>query len=96
MKLVSYDLNESEILRVTSETVAENTVDGVIAPLFYACIGGAPFALAYKAINTLDSMIGYKNEKYKELGWFSAKLDDAANWIPARLSVVLIPIAALI
>ncbi len=90
------DLNESEIVRATIETVAENTVDGILAPLFYACIGGAPLALAYKAINTLDSMIGYKNEKYKELGWFSAKLDDAANWIPARLSVIFIPIAAFI
>ncbi|MGG7060491.1 CobD/CbiB family cobalamin biosynthesis protein, partial [Clostridium tertium] len=61
-------LDEGEIIRATVETVAENTVDGIIAPMFYAFIGGAPLAMAYKAINTLDSTVGYKNEKYKELG----------------------------
>jgi len=90
------NLNEDEIIRATIETTAESTVDGIISPLFYACIGGAPLALAYKAINTLDSMVGYKNERYKELGWFSAKLDDFANWIPARVSAILIPLSAFV
>ncbi|MDO5094987.1 MAG: adenosylcobinamide-phosphate synthase CbiB [Peptostreptococcaceae bacterium] len=81
-------LKFGEIIRATVETVAENTVDGVTAPLFYAMIGGAPFMMAYKAINTLDSMVGYKNEKYADLGYFSAKIDDIANFIPARLSLI--------
>lgn len=79
-------LNEGEIVRGTVETVAENTSDGVTAPLFWALIGGAPLALVYRAINTCDSMVGYKNEKYMEFGWASAKLDDAVNWIPSRLT----------
>lgn len=89
-------LNGDAIIRGTVETVAENTVDGVISPLFYALIGGAPLAWAYKAINTLDSMVGYKDERYIEFGWFSARLDDVANFIPARLSGIIIPLAALI
>ncbi len=89
-------LNQDEIIRATVETVAENSVDGVIAPLLYAALGGAPLALTYKAINTLDSMVGYKNERYIYFGWFSAKLDDVANYIPARISALLIPIASLI
>jgi len=90
------DLGEDEIIRATVETVAENSVDGVISPLFYAALGGAPLALAYKAVNTLDSMIGYKNERYIYFGWFSAKLDDVANYVPARISALLIPIASFI
>ncbi len=90
------NLNEKEIIRATVETVAENTVDGVIAPLFYACIGGAPLAMAYKCVNTLDSMFGYRNERYREFGWASARLDDAANWIPARIGGLLLVLAALI
>ncbi|MEN6390965.1 MAG: adenosylcobinamide-phosphate synthase CbiB [Syntrophomonas sp.] len=82
-------LDEKEIVRGTVETVAENTVDGIIAPLFYGFIGGPPLAMAYKAVNTLDSMIGYKNEKYLYLGWAGARLDDLANFIPARLSALL-------
>lgn len=82
-------LDEKEIVRGTVETVAENTVDGIIAPLFYGFIGGPPLAMAYKAVNTLDSMIGYKNEKYLNLGWAGARLDDVANFIPARLSALL-------
>ena len=78
------------------ETVAENSVDGIISPLFYAALGGAPLALTYKAINTLDSMVGYKNKRYIYFGWFSAKLDDVANYIPARISALLIPVASLI
>ncbi|MDK2565014.1 adenosylcobinamide-phosphate synthase CbiB [Romboutsia sedimentorum] len=89
-------LDEGEIIRATVETVAENTVDGIIAPMFYAFIGGAPLAMAYKAINTLDSTVGYKNEKYMNLGFASAKIDDIANYIPARISVLLMTIGSLI
>ena len=89
-------LSQDEIVRATVETVAENSVDGVVSPLFYAALGGAPLALAYKAINTLDSMVGYKNKRYIHFGWFSAKLDDVANYIPARLSILLIPLASFI
>ncbi|MFT4415020.1 adenosylcobinamide-phosphate synthase CbiB [Fredinandcohnia humi] len=81
-------LPESEIVRGTVETVAENTVDGITAPLFWAMIGGAPLAMVYRAINTLDSMVGYKNEKFMQFGWASAKLDDLANWIPARITAL--------
>jgi len=88
-------LDEDEIIRATIETVAENTVDGIIAPMFYAFIGGAPLAMAYKAINTLDSTVGYKNEKYKDLGFVSAKIDDVANYIPARISVLLMMLGSL-
>jgi len=90
------DLDEEEIVRATIETISESTVDGIISPLFYAVLGGAPLAMAYKAVNTLDSMVGYKSEKYLQFGWFSAKLDDMVNYIPARISIVLIPIASLI
>lgn len=89
-------LDEGEIIRATVETVAENTVDGIIAPMFYAFIGGAPLAMAYKAINTLDSTVGYKNEKYKDLGFASAKIDDIANYIPARIAVLLMAIGSLV
>jgi adenosylcobinamide-phosphate synthase len=87
-------LDKKQIARATVETVSENTVDGVVAPLFYACIGGAPLALAYKCINTLDSMFGYKNEEYIHFGWASAKLDDVANWLPARVAGPLMVLAA--
>lgn len=83
------DLDEKEIVRGTVETVAENTVDGIIAPLFYGFLGGPPLAMAYKAVNTLDSMIGYKNERYFDFGWAGARMDDVANYIPARLSALL-------
>lgn len=89
-------LVNGEIIRATVETVAENTVDGVIAPLFYAFLGGPPLAIAYKAVNTLDSMVGYKDDKYIKFGWASAKLDDLASYIPARLSGFVIPIASLL
>lgn len=88
-------MDEQEIIRATVETIAENTVDGIIAPLFYAFLGGAPLALAYKAVNTLDSIVGYKNAAYKYFGWASAKIDDAANFIPARLSALILPCASL-
>lgn len=74
------------VIRASVETVAENIVDGVVAPLFYAFIGGAPLAMAYRAVNTLDSMLGYKNERYINFGMASARLDDIANYIPARLT----------
>lgn len=89
-------LTERGVSQATVETVAENLVDGVISPLFYAAIGGAPLALAYKMVNTLDSMVGYKNEKYKDFGKVSARLDDVANFIPARFSVPVISLAAQI
>ncbi|MCH6264446.1 adenosylcobinamide-phosphate synthase CbiB [Neobacillus citreus] len=81
-------LPESEIVRGTVETVAENTVDGITAPLFWAIIGGAPLAMVYRAINTLDSMVGHKDERFMQFGWASAKLDDLVNWIPARLTAL--------
>ncbi len=87
-------LDETGVSRAAVETVAENLVDGFISPLFYAAIGGAPLALAYKMANTLDSMIGYKNEKYRAFGKAAARFDDVANLIPARLSVPVIALAA--
>ncbi len=88
------NLDEAEITRGTVETVAENIVDAIISPLFFALIGGAPLAMAYRATNTLDSMIGYKNEKYKDLGWASARLDDILNFIPARITGLLLIVAS--
>lgn len=82
-------LAENEIIRADVETIAENTADGVIAPLLYAMIGGAPLAMLYKGINTMDSMLGYMNPKYKNIGFFPAKLDDLVNYIPARLTGIL-------
>jgi adenosylcobinamide-phosphate synthase len=82
-------LEEPEIWRALVETVAENTSDGVIAPLFFLMLGGPALGLAYKAVNTLDSMVGYKNEHYLRFGWASARFDDLANWLPARLTGIL-------
>ncbi|MCR4442799.1 MAG: adenosylcobinamide-phosphate synthase CbiB [Peptococcaceae bacterium] len=87
------NLDEEGIIRAAVETVAENTVDGVIAPLFYIFLGGPALGMAYKAVNTLDSMVGYLNERYRDLGWASARLDDLANWLPARITGLLMPIA---
>lgn len=87
-------LDQTGVTRAAVETVAENLVDGVIAPLFFAVLGGVPAAMAYKMVNTLDSMIGYKNDRYRLFGRFAARLDDVANFIPARLSVPLIALAA--
>lgn len=89
-------LSEPGVIRAAVETVAENLVDGVISPLFYAAIGGAPLAMAYRMINTLDSMVGYKNETYIQFGKASARLDDIANYIPARISVPITALAAQI
>ncbi|MDR4480993.1 MAG: adenosylcobinamide-phosphate synthase CbiB [Nitrospira sp.] len=87
-------LDEPEIVRATVETIAESTSDGIIAPIVYLTLGGAPLALAYKAINTLDSMVGHRDARYEYFGWASARLDDAANWIPARLTGTFIALAA--
>ena len=97
--LVSRDtetMDEKMIIRSTMETISENTVDGIVAPMFYMFLGGMPLAMTYKAINTLDSMVGYKNEKYMDFGKFSAKVDDAANFIPARITGILIVFASMI
>ncbi|KNF07898.1 cobalamin biosynthesis protein CobD [Gottschalkia purinilytica] len=106
-KMLSYlvgrdtkSLNMDEIIRGAVETVAENTIDGVLAPLFYIGIGtyfGIPVHIAYvyKAINTLDSMVGYTNEKYKDIGFASAKLDDMANYLPARLGSILMVVSGV-
>lgn len=85
---------EDGIARATVETVAENLMDGVISPLFFAAIGGAPLAMAYKMVNTLDSMVGYKDEKYLYFGKISAKMDDILNYLPARISIPIISLAA--
>ena len=87
---------EDGLARATVETVAENLVDGVTAPLFFAAIGGAPLALAYKMTNTLDSMVGYKNQTYQQFGKAAARIDDVLNYIPARLTVPVIALAAQI
>ena len=87
-------LTETEISRATVECVAENTSDGVVAPLFYLVIGGPPLALAYKAVNTLDSMIGHRDASHRDIGWASAKLDDFANLIPSRMSAGLLIVSA--
>ncbi len=90
------DLSEKEVVRAAVESVAENTVDGVVAPLFFATLGGPVGAIAYKAASTLDSMIGYQNEQYIDFGKTAARIDDGANWIPARLAMPIIVCAAAI
>lgn len=87
-------LTEEGIIKATVETVAENTSDGIIAPLIYMMIGGAVFGFAYKSVNTMDSMVGYKNEKYQYFGTAAARLDDVLNYIPARISGWLMILAA--
>lgn len=86
-------LTPKEIYTAVLETMAENLSDGVVAPLFYYAIGGFPAMMAYKMVNTLDSMIGYKNERYRAFGCFSARLDDGLNYVPARLTALLMAIA---
>ena len=83
-------LEEAEVLRATIETLAENLSDAVVAPLLYLGLGGPAAMAAYKAINTLDSMVGYRNERYRDFGWASARLDDVVNFVPARLTAVLV------
>ena len=87
-------LDERGVMRAAVETVAENTTDGVVAPLFYLFLGGPVLAMLYKAINTMDSMIGYKNEKYLYFGRAAAKLDDVVNFLPARIAALLWCVAA--
>jgi len=98
-KIVGRDtqsLSEEKIIKAAVESIAESTNDGIIAPLFYLMLGGPVLAIIYKAINTLDSMVGYKNERYIHFGWFSAKLDDAANFLPARITGLLIQVSSFI
>lgn len=87
------ELDESELARAVVESVAENTVDAVVAPLFWAALGGAPGALGYRAVNTLDSMVGHRSTRYERFGWASARLDDAAAYVPARLTAVFVAMA---
>lgn len=95
--LVSRDpesLDANDIARATLESVAENTSDAVVAPLFWGAVAGIPGLLAYRAVNTLDAMVGYRNDRYRNFGWAAAKLDDLANWVPARISGALATAAA--
>ncbi|NLK02465.1 MAG: cobalamin biosynthesis protein CobD [Clostridiaceae bacterium] len=90
------DLEVPDVVRATVETIAENTADGIIAPLFYFMLGGIPAAIIYKAINTMDSMLGYQNDRYREFGRRAALLDDVANYLPARLSALIMLLASAI
>ena len=90
------NLSEAGVTKAAVETVAENTSDGVIAPLIFMLIGGAPLGFFYKAVNTMDSMVGYKNEKYLHFGRFAAKMDDVWNYIPSRISALLMIASAWI
>ena len=90
------NLSGEEIIKATVETVAENTTDGVISPLFWALLGGPVLLWGFKAANTLDSMVGYMDEKYRDIGWSSAKLDDVMNYIPARLTALLMILASFL
>lgn len=90
------EINERDAARAAIETVAENIVDAFISPLVFAFIGGAPLAMLYRAGNTLDSMVGYRNERYVHFGWASARWDDVLNYIPARISGVLLALSALV
>lgn len=87
-------LDEAGVARAAVETVAENTSDGVTAPLLFLALGGLPLGMVYKAVNTMDSMVGYRNERYRWFGTAAARLDDVLNWIPARLSGLLMCLAA--
>jgi adenosylcobinamide-phosphate synthase len=90
------NLDETEVVRATVESIAENIVDGITAPLFFAALGGPVGILAYKAVSTLDSTFGYKNEQYREFGWASARLDDVAAFLPSRITAAMVPVAALL
>jgi len=90
------DLSQEEVTRAVFETVAENMSDAIVAPLFFLAIFGVPGMVAYKAVNTMDSMVGYKNERYIRLGWAAARLDDVANYIPARITAGLIIVIAMV
>jgi len=88
------ELDEQAILRACVETVAENSSDGIVAPLFYLGLGGPVAGILYKAASTLDSMVGYRNERYREFGWAAARLDDLLNWLPARLTALCMVVAS--
>lgn len=88
------NLSEDDVIRATVETVAENTTDGVISPLLYGAIGGPVLLWGFKAASTLDSMVGYLDEKYRDIGWSSARLDDVLNYIPARITGAVMCLAA--
>lgn len=88
------NLSLEQVTKATVETVAENTSDGTVAPMIFMALGGAPFGFFYKAVNTMDSMIGYKNDQYLYFGRFAAKLDDLVNYVPARISAILMIAAA--
>ncbi|MHB8989492.1 MAG: adenosylcobinamide-phosphate synthase CbiB [Desulfobulbia bacterium] len=88
------NLDQAGVTRAAVESVAESMVDGVTAPLFFALLGGPVGAMLYKAVNTMDSMFGYKNAQYRKFGWAAARLDDLANFIPARLTSLMIPAAS--
>lgn len=87
-------MDEAGVVKAAVETVAENTSDGVTAPLLFLALGGLPLGMVYKAVNTMDSMVGYRNERYRWFGTAAARLDDVLNWIPARLSGLLMCLAA--
>lgn len=89
----THNLDEKAVMTAALESLAENLSDGVIGPIFYYALGGLPLAMTYKAVNTLDSMLGYKNEKYMYFGWASARIDDLANYLPARITGLLIVIS---
>ena len=89
-------LSEEEVVKATVETVAENTTDGVISPLVYAALGGPVLLWAFKAASTLDSMVGYMDEKYRDIGWSSARLDDVLNFVPARLTALIMVAASFL
>ena len=89
-------LNERQIISAAVESIAESTTDGITAPFFFYALFGVPGAFAYRVINTLDSMVGYKNSEFKNIGWFSAKMDTITNYIPARITAYLMVAAAFI
>ncbi|MGI8882352.1 MAG: adenosylcobinamide-phosphate synthase CbiB [Jatrophihabitans sp.] len=83
-------LDEAEVCRAVVESVAENTVDAVVAPALWAAVAGAPGALGYRSVNTMDAMVGHRDDRYSRYGWASARLDDAAAWLPARITAALV------
>jgi adenosylcobinamide-phosphate synthase len=86
------ELDEGEIVRAVVESVAENTVDAVVAPALWAALGGAPGTFGYRAVNTLDAMVGHHSDRYERFGWASARIDDGANWVPARVTAALVAV----
>ncbi len=87
------NMDEAEVVRATVETIAENIVDAIVSPVFYACLGGPAAAIAYRVVNTLDAMVGHKSPRYRWFGWASARLDDMLNWLPARMTTLFLTLA---